>query len=393
MDLLMRRVPVAVLLVLVAGLPARAEQSVREVLNFLVTNRSIPTDDFVRDEEAAQATSDAIAGLLGIELATIPIASSASGFIYRLDPTLGTVTRVTDSFSAFFTERSMTVGRELGSFSIAYRSATFDTIDGRNLRDGTLVSTASSIQGEPRPFDVETVSLRLRMDTITAAGSYGVTDRFEVGGAVPFVRLTLRGERVDTYRGQRFPQAVGSASAYGLGDLVFRAKYNVLQEAEGGVAVGAEARLPTGDEDNLLGAGEASVKPRVLLSYERETVAVDGEMGYSLGGLVRALEYSGAVTYAATPRLTLVGELLGRRLEGVGRLVETTQPHPRLIDVETIRLTSVPDTTTRLTAVAGFKWNISGGWLLSANVVRSLTDTGLNARWVPTIAVDYAVGQ
>src|SRR5690606_12794700 len=98
MDLLMRRVPVAVLLVLVAGLPARAEQSVREVLNFLVTNRSIPTDDFVRDEEAAQATSDAIAGLLGIELATIPIASSASGFIYRLDPTLGTVTRVTDSF-------------------------------------------------------------------------------------------------------------------------------------------------------------------------------------------------------------------------------------------------------------------------------------------------------
>jgi hypothetical protein len=373
--------------------PAGAGQSVRDVLAFLVTNRSIPTDDFDRDEEAAQATSEAIAGLLGIEIATLPIASSASGFIYRFDPTLGTVARLTDSFGPFFTERSMTVGRELGSFSLGYRSATFDTIDGRNLRDGTLVSTASILRGEAQPFDVETVSLRLHMDTVTAAGSYGITDRLEVGGAVPFLRLTLRGDRVDTYRGQEFPQASGTASASGLGDVVVRAKYNLLQQPNGGVAVAAEARLPTGAEEHLLGAGQASIKPRLLVSTERAPVAFDGEMGYSVGGLARALEYSGSLSVAATPRITVVGELLGRRLEGVGRLIETTQPHPRLIDVDTIRLTSVSEATNRLTLVAGFKWNVAGGWLLTANIVRPLTSAGLNAGWVPTIAVDYAVGQ
>jgi len=373
--------------------PAAAGQSVREVVAFLVTNRSIPTDDFVRDDEAAQATSEAIADFLSIELATLPIASSASGFIYRFDPALGTVSRLTDSFGAFFTERSMTIGDSLASFSISYRSASFDSVDGRNLRDGTLVSTASILRGDLQPFDVETVSLRVDLDTVTAAGTYGVTDRFEIGGAVPLVRLRLRGERIDTYRGRQSPQASGSASASGLGDVALRAKYNVVQRAADGVAAAVEARLPTGDEEQLLGAGRASVKPRLLLSLERAPFSVDGDIGYSLGGLARAFEYSGGVSFAATTRLTVVGELLGRRLEGVGRLIETTQPHPRLINVDTIRLTSVADATHRLMAVAGFKWNVAGQWLVSASLARSLTNAGLNAGWVPTVTLDYALGQ
>src|SRR5262245_31671068 len=189
----MRIVARAGMIAIVFGLAcspdAHAEQSVREVLSFLVTNRSIPTEDFVRDEQAAQATSDAIADFLTIELGTLPIASSASGFVYRFDPALGTVSRQTDSFGAFFTERAMTIGKSVASFSISYRNATFDSIDGRELGDGTLVSTASIIRGDTLPFDVETVSLDLKMDTVTAAGSYGVTDRLEIGGAVPIVRL------------------------------------------------------------------------------------------------------------------------------------------------------------------------------------------------------------
>lgn len=373
--------------------PADAQQSVREVLAFLVTNRSIPTDDFVRDEAAAQATSDVIAGSLAIELATLPMASSASGFIYRFDPALGTVSRLTDSFGPFFTERALTIGESLASFSIGYRSAAFDRIDDRNLRDGTLVSTASILRGDMQPFDVETVSLRVRMDTITAVGSYGVTDRLEIGGAIPLIRLSLTGDRIDTYRGRQFPQASGSASASGLGDVVVRAKYNVMQRPVSGMAVAAEAKLPTGNQEQLLGAGEASVKPRLLLSFERAPFSIDGDIGYSLGGLARAFEYSGSVSVAATPRVTIVGELLGRRLEGVGRLIELTQPHPRLLNVDTIRLTSVAETTSRLAAVAGFRWNVAGAWLVSANVIRSLTDAGLNAGWVPTVTLDYAVGQ
>src|SRR5712692_9442937 len=78
--------------------PAAGQQSVTDVLSFLLTNRSIQTKDFQQDEQAAAATRDTISALLLIELATLPISSSASGFTYRLNPALGTFERSSDSF-------------------------------------------------------------------------------------------------------------------------------------------------------------------------------------------------------------------------------------------------------------------------------------------------------
>ena len=169
------------------------------MLTFLLTNRSIPTGDFVRDEQAAVETRDILARFLTLELATVPVSSSSGGFTYRLDPTLGAVVRSSDSFGPFFAERSLTTGRHQASFGVGYSSTTFANIDGRDLRDGTLVSTASILRGEPAPFDIETVALRIRTDTMTVTGNYGVTDRFDIGGAIPFVRVSLQGQRVDTY--------------------------------------------------------------------------------------------------------------------------------------------------------------------------------------------------
>src|SRR5262249_960946 len=73
-------------------------QTLNDVLSFLLTNRSIATDDFVRDEAAASATRDAISSYLVTELATLPVSSSSGGFTYRLEPTLGTTLRSSDSF-------------------------------------------------------------------------------------------------------------------------------------------------------------------------------------------------------------------------------------------------------------------------------------------------------
>jgi hypothetical protein len=151
-------------------------------------------------------------------------------------------------------------------------------------------------------------------------------------------------------------------------------------------------RLPTGDPANLLGGDQAAVKPRVIGSYETERVGVHGELGYSFGGLSRELSFAGAVSAAASPTLTVVGELTGRRLEGFPRLSEITEPHPNLSGVDTVRLTGVPRGMTRMAAVAGVKWNIASTWLISANVMRPLTSAGLNAPWVPTVTVDYSMG-
>ena len=156
------------------------------------------------------------------------------------------------------------------------------------------------------------------------------------------------------------------------------------------MALGGEARLPTGDAQNLLGTGKASIKPRVVASLERDRVALHGDVGYAFGGISDELVYGGAVTVVGTSRVTLVGELSGRRLSSAGRLTETTAAHPTLVGVETIRLTSTPGAAERTVGLIGVKWNVAATLLLSANIVRPLTAGGLTGGWISTFALDYA---
>src|SRR5262245_35314715 len=248
---------VLLMLLLVAGVarPAFA-QTMTEVLSFLLTNRSIPTGDFAGDEQAAAATRDAMTRFLLSELSALPLESPASGFAYRVDPALGMSVRSSDSFGPFFTERSLTSGQFWVSFGVSYSQAGFDTIDGRNLRDGTLVATASRLVSEPAPFDVETLRLRVQMRTVTFTGLVGLTDRLDFSAVLPVVTLELEGQRIDTYRGESFVQATANAFASGIGDIVLRGKYNLLRHTNGGVAVAADVRFPTGGTENLLGSDD-----------------------------------------------------------------------------------------------------------------------------------------
>ena len=101
---------------------AQAQPTITGALSFLLTNRSIPTGDFARDEAAAAATRDAISTFLRSELTTLPLTSSASGFMYRMDPALGGVpVRSTTTFGSFFTERSLTIGQLQLSLAATYR--------------------------------------------------------------------------------------------------------------------------------------------------------------------------------------------------------------------------------------------------------------------------------
>jgi len=374
-----------------AGEPASA-QTLTDMLSFLLTNRSIATDDFVRDAAAATATRDAISAYLLTELATLPVSSSSGGFTYRLEPTLGTTVRSSNSFGPFFTERSLTSGARQMSMGISYQHARYDRIDGRSLSDGTLIATASRLRSETQPFDTEALTLGVETSTMTVQTNIGVTDRLDVGAALPLIRLRLDGRRVDTYRGREAIQAIASGTSSGPGDLAVRGKYNVMQGEASGVAVGAEARLPTGNEQNLLGSGHATLQPSVIVSLERSLTAVHATAGYRFGGDSGELNLGGAVTVAATPRITAVGELAVRRLSSVGRLVETTAPHPTLANVLTERLSTTGDASTHAMILAGVKWNIGSTWLLNASVMRSLTDAGLDGGWTPMIAFDRSFG-
>src|SRR3954463_16345117 len=164
---------IAGLCAVVAPAPA---QTVTDVLGFLVTNQSVSTGSPERDREAAQATSTTISRALAANLATLPVTSSSGAFVYRLNPELGTVQRATRSFGAFFTERAATTGRGQASFGLTFQQSHFTSLDGRDLRDGSLITTANQFTDEATPFDVDRLTLDINASVATFYGNVGLTD-------------------------------------------------------------------------------------------------------------------------------------------------------------------------------------------------------------------------
>ena len=382
---------VASTLFLVAS-PAGA-QTVSDVLTFLVTSNSVATGSIDRDRDAAQGTSDTISKALLSNLATLPVASSSGAFVYRLNSELGTVQRATQSFGPFFTERALTAGRHQASFGMTYQHLHFSSLDGRSLRDGTLVTTANQFTDEAAPFDVDELTLNIDASVATLYGNLGVTDDLEIGFAAPFVSLYLDGSRVNTYRGRTFTQATATAHATGFADLVVRTKYTLVNEDAKGFAVAADVRLPTGRRVDLLGAGTTSMKVSGIGSVERGATAANANAGVSFGGLSNELSYGGAVTYAASGRVSVVGEFLGRWFTDAGHIIPVSAPHPRLSAVQTIRLTADDSSLHMVMLVPGFKWNLTDTWVLAGNVTIPLTNAGLTAPFTPFVGLDYSLGR
>jgi hypothetical protein len=260
------------------------------------------------------------------------------------------------------------------------------------------VTIANQFSDEPAPFDVETLTLDVNTSSATFYGNVGLSDRIDVGVAVPVVRLDINGTRDNIYRGETLPQVRARAETIGLADIAVRSKVRLTGDGPGAVAAGFEARLPTGREEDLLGAGELALRFHGLASAEAGRTSVHGNFTLGTGGIGREISYGGAVTVAATPQFTLVGEVLARRIEGVQRISEVIAPHPNIVCpggapdcvVNTTRLMPNGENQTTAFAVTGFKWNVGGTWLLHGHVLWPMTDSGLTAKVTPTVALDYS---
>jgi hypothetical protein len=236
---------------------------------------------------------------------------------------------------------------------------------------------------------VETLTLNIRAQTFSVFANYGVTERFDVGAVLPIVQVTVDGERIDTYRGAAVLQSAASASTIGIADLVLRAKYHFTGDGADGLSGAAELRVPTGSEDNLLGAGRAAIKAMLIGSLERERLGSHFNVGFVGGGVSGEFDYNFAATFAATNRFTLIGEIVGRRIGTLGGIAELSLPHPSIAGVVTTRLVSQEGSVNTAFAVTGFKLNLSNTWLLAGNVLLPLTDNGLRPTASPMFALEY----
>lgn len=374
-------------------------RTVQDILGILLTNQNLPTGDFEKDREAAETTSATLTRALLSAIATVPVSTSASGFTYRLNPMLGTVERASETFGPFFVERALTAGAGQASLGFTFQYASFDSLDGNDLKDGQFVIIANQFSDEPQPFDVETLTLEVDTSRATFYGNVGLSDRIDVGVAVPVVRLNVSGTRNNTYRGQTLLERRARAETVGLADIAVRSKVRLTGDGPASVAAGVEVRLPTGREEDLLGAGDAALRVQGLASAEAGRTSVHGNVTFGTGGVGREFAYGGAVALAATPQFTIVGEVLARRIAGVQRISAVVAQHPSIgcpdrsraeCVVNTTRLIPNGEDQTTAFAVTGFKWNVGGTWLLHGHVLWPMTDSGLTTKLTPTVALDYS---
>ena len=393
MTMMIRTVNVgaALLLLCLMSSPASAQDTLRDAVTFLMTNQAVQTGDFQRDRAAAEAARDTVARALLINLASAPIGTSSGGFLYRLNPELGTVQRASENFGTFFVERALVGGGGSGSFGVTGTTAEYGRLNGYDLEDGSFMTVANRFRDETEPFDTESLTMKLRASTMTFFANYGVTDDFEVGVIVPVARISLEGERLNVYRGTAFVQSAATGTASGLADVALRAKYGLFTNGIASLAAAGELRLPTGDEENLLGAGSTSWRLLGVASFENGPVGLHLNGGIVGGGISDETIMAAALAVALHPRATLTGEILRRHVSELRPFELTGAPHPSVSGVDTFRLTAGADSSTLMTAIAGFKWNVSDTVVLGGHLLWSLNDRGLSATVTPTIALEYSV--
>jgi hypothetical protein len=404
---------------------------------------------------------------MATQFSTLPLGSSSGGLTYVFDESVGTFRRSSASFGPLFAERAVTIGRHKLNAGFNYQHTSYDTFEGQHLDDGSIKfylrhsdcchfddpSTLTGFTQTPLngtdtlnpPFkgDLIETALSLNATTHTTAlfANYGLTARWDVGVAVPFVRVAMDAQvraRIirlvtstapDThtfeYGNPGATQTLSHVShANGLGDVVLRTKYHLLRAGGGGVALAADVRLPTGDEDNLLGAGGLQSKIFVIASDERGRFGHHVNVGYTIAsgdvaGTVTAsgvaslpdeINYTGGVEFIASPRVTVTGDVVGRTLRGAGHL-EVISKSFAYID-PTIQGPTGPGCAgfiglvcatahfdefnprsgdlTLLLGTGGVKVNPFGNWLISASVLFPLTNDGLRSRMTTVIGLDYA---
>src|SRR5262249_3266335 len=230
---------------------------------------------------------------------------------------------------------------------------------------------------EAAPFDTESLILNIRSSAMTIFGSVGIGSRVEVGAALPLVKLTLDGQRLNKYRGATLVQATGKATASGLADLAIRGKVNLVAARSGGVAVAGELRVPTGDASNLLGTGKASFRFMGIGSLENGPIALHGNASMLTGGISSEFDFGGALSIAVDPRVTISGETLVRRVTELHALDLVAARHPTLVGVDTFRLAPAIEPQTLAMVVTGVKWNVAHTVVIGGPLNLSLTHPGL----------------
>ncbi|MEK6569009.1 MAG: transporter [candidate division NC10 bacterium] len=329
--------------------------------------------------------------------------SSVTGFTFDIER--GVPVRTTESLGTLLTERATTLGARKLDVTFTYTRVKFTKLQGKDLDDLELVFRRNDANEGCDPSsplllarcDIIKANLKVDLteDIFALIATYGLTAEWDVGFVVPVTHIRLiakahaaifdqfgnpGGTKLGDIPIHRFgpnstqPDASGGGDETGLGDIVLRTKYNFLRHYDDlipDMAFLVELKLPTGDEERLLGTGGTNLTgllvasrtyarwftPHVNLGYEIDTKDTrQNAIRYALGFDARLL-----------PELTLAAGIIGRaKPDGSG-----TGDH--IVDLS-----------------LGVKWNPIKSLILRTNVQIPLDkNSGLRADFIPTVGIEY----
>ena len=162
-----------------------------------------------------------------------------------------------------------------------------------------------------------------------------------------------------------------------------------------------DLRLPTGDENDMLGTGATQAQVFLIASSTRGALSPHVNIGFTaVGGNDNAspqVNYVGGLEYAVSPKVTLLGDLIGRTYTGASRLTGTSLTHQfrqsnggPLESVELDTVATEDGSVTSLLGTVGAKFNPARNFLISAHLLFSLNGGGLRRGLTPVLGFDYS---
>ena len=119
-----------------------------------------------------------------------------------------------------------------------------------------------------------------------------------------------------------------AGSALGVGDVIFRGKFQAIKRERTGFAIGLDLHTPTGAETDFLGSGAWGIRPFAAFSYSGR-VAPHASLGYQINGnsilagvltpgvaghLPNVVSYDAGVDAGVSKRISLSADFLGQSL-------------------------------------------------------------------------------
>jgi hypothetical protein len=350
-----------------------------------------------------------LSGAIGVSVGNIPVAATSSGTVFTFDAA-GMPVAQQGSTGPIFGERAQTMGRGRLLAGVNVTGLSFESIRGVDMSNIGL--TLTHVNGDPTDddrlgnpfFETDVINITASFDARVTAYSffltYGVNNTVDVGLAVPLVNFSFSGTSVGTIANpsglHRFEDdaspyrvtARRSHSATGLGDIAARLKVNLRQSLTSGVAVLADLRLPTGSEEDLLGAGSLSARLLGIVSGRMGRFSPHANAGYVYRGGDASSAVLATVGFDAliAPRVTVAGDLVTQWQTGSNELA---LPAPAtFVDGSVVSRTTIPDERDDLVdGSLGAKIMMPRDFTLVLNAIFPINDGGVRPNLVWTAGV------